>query len=1827
MLPSHFRFGRSFVFRTLIISALIGSLFAAGCTTNSAPPNPAPMFTSAGASGFAFIVGTAGTFAVTATGTPAPTLSESGALPNGLTFTASTGILSGTPAAGTSGSYTITFTAHNGAGPDAVQTFTLTVNLPAAITTANNTTFTVGTAGTFTVTATGFPAPTFSETGALPSGVTLASATGLLSGTPAAGAGGTYLLTITAHNGAGMDSTQSFTLTVDQASAITSANTAAFTVGSPGTFTVTATAFPAPTLSETGALPSGVTFTPATGKLAGTPGAGTAGSYPITFTAHNGVGADALQSFTLTVGQAPAITTTNSATFTVGTAGTFTVTATGFPAPSFSEAGLLPTGVTFNTTTGVLSGTPGAGTGGSYPIIFTALNGVGTNATQNFTLAVNQAPVINSPSSITFVVGTAGAFVVTASAFPNSTFSETGALPGGVTLTNNGNGTASLAGTPAPGSAGTYPLTFTAHNGIGTDAMQSFTLTVDQAPAITSANNTTFTVGTAGTFTVMATGLPAPSFSEAGSLPAGVTFNTTTGVLSGTPGAGTGGTYPVVFTALNGVGTNSTQNFTLTVNQAPLITSAINATFTVGALGTFTVTATGPPAPTLIETGALPTGVTFTDNGNGNGTLSGTPGTQGTFPITFTAHNGIGTDAMQNFTLTVNQAPVFTSVNNTTFTVGTAGTFTVMAGGVPAPTFSETGTLPSGVTFTAATGVLGGTPGASTGGTYPITFTAHNGSGADAMQSFTLTVDQAPFITSVNNATFTAGAAGTFTVTATGFPAPTFSETGALPGGVTLNSSTGVLSGTPAAGSAGSYPLMLTAHNGIGTDAVQTFTLTVTTAPAITSINNTTFTAGTAGTFTVTATGTPVPSVTESGAPLPTGVTFNTTTGVLSGTPGVGTGGLYFVTFTAHSGVGADAVQNFTLTVNEAPAITSPNSFTMVVGQQAGIVVTALGWPNPTLTESGTLPGGVTFGDAGHGTGGLSGTPAVGSAATYHIMLTAHNGVGADFIQNFTLTVTTTPAIVGTSVPFPIFAGDPATTIAITVTSDSAGDVLTPTLTVDSNTGLACTVATCGTVGSITGTSGSGSYSLSYTPPPTAGFTTQTVPTIVVSSSLSGSFAATDFIEVDPAGVPLVLIGGGGINNIIQVGTAVKTVTVTVYNDPTGAGVTFTPLTASGYACGSTNTRIGTNLCGTLGTPSAPVLSGTTTTTTITYTPPPSLLPFSPYDRPRLPAVSNANHTQLASGAFVLSSNPPPVNTGLTIVRGLEFNSALAATGAVPLTVFATVGNDVGNSRTVTWTLTAGGANCSPTCGTLGSQVDTGNGATVSSQINYTPPSSVPTVAADLTPTITATSVDATSQTDSFTFTIVDGSCGTGNNAVLSGSYAFMVRGGGMNAGYAAIIGSFTANGGGGITSGLLDYNNGLGPVTGLTIGSAGSSYTVGTGNRVCLVLADSQGGVENFRAGVGTLVAGVATQGRIIRYDDNNGRRPRQSGVLMKQDTTSFANNQFSGNFAFGEEGVDGSGGRFAGAGVVTSNGAGSITDIIGDFDDAGTVTGAVTGGTGTYAIAANGRGTASTTLTVLGKPGTTNLVLYMVSSSEALIMSTDSLPAGKSIFSGELKKQTGPFSNTTFDNKDYVIYGEGLGSNGGNDTFLAQATFTTNGTATLTSDENNDGTEGTEKISTIALTIASNGRTTITGGGGGGSPPVLYLIDSSSAFLVDTSGSASFGYVEQQTGGPFSDASLSGQFFFGGDAPTTGSNYMSGTVTVDGAGGVTGNGDHSGPNGLGTDTISPSSGGTYSFSTSSVPQGKGIVGTTMLSYVISGSKLIFMQTSSNPEITIIQK
>ncbi len=359
---------------------------------------------------------------------------------------------------------------------------------------------------------------------------------------------------------------------------ITSANSATFTVGTAGAFTVMATGTPVPALSVSGALPPGVTFTNngnGTATIAGIPAPGSGGIYALTLTASNGVAPDATQAFTLTVQEAPVITSAASATLVVGTSGTFTVNTLGFPITSLNLSGILPSGVTFTNNgdgTATIAGIPAPGSGGVYALTLTASNGLTPDAIQAFTLTVQEAPVITSAASTSFVVGTSATFTVSAIGFPAPALAMSGSLPAGLAFTDNGNGTATISGTPATGSAGNYPLTIIASNGVAPDATQTFTLTVGgptQVLAITSASSTTFILGRPGSFMVTAIGFPPPALSLGGALPPGVVFADNgdgTATLSGTPTIT--GTFPLIITASDGVGPSVTQRFTLRVNTS-----------------------------------------------------------------------------------------------------------------------------------------------------------------------------------------------------------------------------------------------------------------------------------------------------------------------------------------------------------------------------------------------------------------------------------------------------------------------------------------------------------------------------------------------------------------------------------------------------------------------------------------------------------------------------------------------------------------------------------------------------------------------------------------------------------------------------------------------------------------------------------------------------------------------------------------------------------------------------------------------------------------------------------------------------------------------------------------------------------------------------------------------------------------------------------------------------------------------------------------------------------------------------------------------------------
>ncbi|HEV3131754.1 MAG TPA: Ig domain-containing protein, partial [Acidimicrobiales bacterium] len=345
------------------------------------------------------------------------------------------------------------------------------------------------------------------------------------------------------------------------------------------------------------------------------------------------------------------------------------------------------------------------------------------------------------------------------------------------------------------------------------------TFPADSAPAITSANSTSFSQGSAGTFMVTASGYPAPTFSETGALPAGVTLNATTGVLSGTTSVF--GTYPITLTASNGISPNATQSFTLTVQPG-----ISGDTIPHGAQ------AQSPFTPGTFDSGQ-PIDVVVP----ANGVL--TPGHQ-LFVLECAAPKGVdptntsscdGNTAYDGGTITVNGDG---SVDITGGSSASAQPYKVFA----LPDHVSLGESPAGtpkcgqgaanecVLYIGQGG--GGDPGMSQPHFFSQAFQVH----PDATDSGTLNpgdgtfpADSAPAITSVNHATFTKGSAGSFTVTATGYGPPTLSETGTLPAGVTLNATTGVLSGTPTV--YGTYPVTLTAANGVAPNATQGFTLTV----------------------------------------------------------------------------------------------------------------------------------------------------------------------------------------------------------------------------------------------------------------------------------------------------------------------------------------------------------------------------------------------------------------------------------------------------------------------------------------------------------------------------------------------------------------------------------------------------------------------------------------------------------------------------------------------------------------------------------------------------------------------------------------------------------------------------------------------------------------------------------------------------------------------------------------------------------------------------------------------------------------------------------------
>jgi hypothetical protein len=209
-----------------------------------------------------------------------------------------------------------------------------------------------------------------------------------------------------------------------------------------------------------------------------------------------------------------------------------------------------------------------------------------------------------------------------------------------------------------------------------------------KAPTITTGASTQFPTGMTSSFTVLTgpTEWPIPKLKIVGSLPAGVTFvdkHDGTARLAGKPSGSVAGVHSFQIVASNGVGPNAVQKFTLTVGAAPQITSKPGPYWPIGSPPgtlppqTFTITTSGDPAPAITETGPLPSGLTFKDNGNGTATISGAPNENngpviGAYPITLKASQPGGSSwpaATQSATVYIDGDPQYEA-----FTINATGT-------------------------------------------------------------------------------------------------------------------------------------------------------------------------------------------------------------------------------------------------------------------------------------------------------------------------------------------------------------------------------------------------------------------------------------------------------------------------------------------------------------------------------------------------------------------------------------------------------------------------------------------------------------------------------------------------------------------------------------------------------------------------------------------------------------------------------------------------------------------------------------------------------------------------------------------------------------------------------------------------------------------------------------------------------------------------------------------------------------------------------------------------------------------------------------------------
>ncbi|MGC4746828.1 putative Ig domain-containing protein [Micromonospora sp. DT201] len=500
-------------------------------------------------------------------------------------------------------------------------------------------------------------------------------------------------------------------------------------------------------------------------------------------------------------------------------------------------------------------------------------------------------------------------------------------------FTVNGDGTLSISSMPARSSAATVNVTVVTR---GVAAAASYVYT--DVPATPAAPTATAGLASATVnWTAPASnGSPITSYvvtpirNGVAQTPITYDTSTTSRVISGLT---LGASYTFTVAAVNSIGTSATSPASnavvpYAVPGAPTITAA--SAGDSSARLTWTAPSTGgSPITSYVITpyigGVAQTPQTFASAATTQTVTGLTPGTAYTFTVTARNAGGAGPPSAQSAPVIPNQSPSLTNPAPPAGEVSVpySNQLTVNGGTAPFAWSISAGSLPPGVTINASTGLLSGTPTAA--GTFDFTVRVLDASSQAATQALSIVIAPLPTLTFPPPPQGQVGIAYNTQLTVNGGTGPFVwsVSAGSLPPGVTLNASTGLLSGTPT--TAGNFSFTVRVVDSFGQAAIRTVSLGITASPTLTFPPPPPGQVGIPYSTQLTVNGGTAPFVwSVSAGTLPPGLTLNASTGLLSGTPT--TAGSSTFTVRVVDAAGQQATQPVTLVITTGPLVVTKTS-------------------------------------------------------------------------------------------------------------------------------------------------------------------------------------------------------------------------------------------------------------------------------------------------------------------------------------------------------------------------------------------------------------------------------------------------------------------------------------------------------------------------------------------------------------------------------------------------------------------------------------------------------------------------------------------------------------------------------------------------------------------------------------------------------------------------------------------------------------------------------------------------------------------------------------